>query len=39
MPAAIDTAKLDQFLGKFVNDMGATAHAATVLLGDRLGLF
>jgi 2-polyprenyl-3-methyl-5-hydroxy-6-metoxy-1,4-benzoquinol methylase len=37
--AAIDTAKLDQFLGKFVNDMGATAHAATVLLGDRLGLF
>src|SRR4051812_4500015 len=36
---SIDAAKLDAFMGRFVQDMGAVAHAATVLLGDRLGLY
>ncbi|PVZ05380.1 class I SAM-dependent methyltransferase [Actinomycetospora cinnamomea] len=31
--------KLDQFIGRFVQDLGAVAHAATVVLGDRLGLY
>ncbi|MBK8205830.1 MAG: methyltransferase domain-containing protein [Planctomycetes bacterium] len=39
MSVDVNPDKLNEFLGKFVNDMGATAHAATVLLGDRLGLF
>jgi SAM-dependent methyltransferase len=36
---AIDPAKLDAFVGKFVQDLGAVVHAATVLLGDKLGLY
>jgi hypothetical protein len=35
----VDQEKLNQFLGKFVGDIGATAHGATVLLGERLGLY
>ncbi len=31
--------KLNQFIGRFVEDLGAVAHAATVVLGDRLGLY
>jgi len=36
---AIDEAELDAFMGQFVTDIGATLHAATVVIGDRLGLY
>jgi len=36
---AIDEAKLNEFVGKFVGDLGAVMHAATVLIGDKLGLY
>jgi SAM-dependent methyltransferase len=36
---AIDEAKLDQLIGQFVNDFGAAMHAATVVIGDKLGLY
>lgn len=35
----IDENKLDEFVGKFVADMGAAMHASTVLIGDKLGLY
>ena len=36
---AIDEAKLNAFMGGFVNDLGAVMHAATVVVGDQLGLY
>jgi SAM-dependent methyltransferase len=36
---AIDQAKLNQLLGRFVNDFGAAGFAATVVIGDKLGLY
>jgi 2-polyprenyl-3-methyl-5-hydroxy-6-metoxy-1,4-benzoquinol methylase len=36
---AIDAGKLDAFMGRFVQDLGAVMHAATIVLGDRLGLY
>ncbi|MFC6284702.1 MULTISPECIES: class I SAM-dependent methyltransferase [Polaromonas] len=36
---AIDEAKLNAFMGQFVNDFGAVMHAATVVVGDQLGLY
>ncbi len=36
---AIDQAKLEEFVGRFAADLGATLHAATVVLGDKLGLY
>ncbi len=36
---AIDEAKLNAFMGRFVNDLGAVMHAATIVLGDKLGLY
>jgi 2-polyprenyl-3-methyl-5-hydroxy-6-metoxy-1,4-benzoquinol methylase len=36
---AVDTNKLEQFLGKFVNDLGAAVHAGMVVIGERLGLY
>jgi 2-polyprenyl-3-methyl-5-hydroxy-6-metoxy-1,4-benzoquinol methylase len=36
---AIDQTKLDTLLGQFVADLGATFHAANVVIGDRLGLY
>lgn len=36
---AIDQAKLEAFMGKFVGDIGAVMHAATVVVGDQLGLY
>jgi SAM-dependent methyltransferase len=36
---AIDQDKLGQFLGKFVGDFGAALHAATVIVGEKLGLY
>ncbi len=35
----IDQAKLDQFMGQFVSDLGAAVSAALVVIGDRLGLY
>ena len=35
---AIDQAKLDEFLGHFVADLGAAFHAPAVVVGDKLGL-
>ncbi|MEY2399324.1 MAG: hypothetical protein QOJ00_2498 [Actinomycetota bacterium] len=36
---AIDEARLNEFVGRFAGDLGAVFHAATVLVGDRLGLY
>jgi len=36
---AIDSAKLDAFMGKMVGEMGAAINAALILLGDKLGLY
>jgi hypothetical protein len=32
----IDTAKLDDFMGRLVQDLGAVMDAATIVVGDRL---
>lgn len=39
MTTTIDETRLEQFVGRFVADLGAVLHAATVLVGDRLGLY
>jgi 2-polyprenyl-3-methyl-5-hydroxy-6-metoxy-1,4-benzoquinol methylase len=36
---AVDTKNLEQFLGQFVTDLGATVHAGMVVIGERLGLY
>ncbi len=36
---AVDQSKLDAFMGGFVHDLGAVMHAATVGVGDQLGLY
>ncbi len=36
---AIDPKRLDEFMGRFVGDLGAVMHAATVVVGDQLGLY
>jgi SAM-dependent methyltransferase len=36
---AIDESKLNEFMGRFVGDLGAVMHAATVVVGDQLGLY
>lgn len=35
----IDPQELDAFIGSFVGDLAAVAHAATVVVGDKLGLY
>ena len=35
----IDQNTLDAFMGRFVGDLGATVQAATVVIGDKLGLY
>jgi SAM-dependent methyltransferase len=35
----VDEAKLDEFMGRFVGDLGAALSAALVVIGDRLGLY
>ena len=35
----LDQAKLDEFVSKMLNDMGATATGAMVVIGDKLGLY
>src|SRR5436305_15197675 len=39
MVQTIDQAKLDEFMGRFVGDLGAALSAALVVIGDRLGLY
>jgi SAM-dependent methyltransferase len=36
---AIDEGKLNDLIGRFVGDFGAAMHAATVVIGDKLGLY
>ena len=36
---AIDADKLNQLLGRFLDDFGATFHAAMAVIGDKLGLY
>ena len=36
---AVDETKLNEFMGKFVGDLGAVMHAATIVVGDSLGLY
>lgn len=36
---SIDEARLNAFMGRFVGDLGAVMHAATVVVGDQLGLY
>jgi SAM-dependent methyltransferase len=36
---ALDEAKLQTFMGQFVHDLGAVMHAATIVVGDELGLY
>lgn len=36
---AVNPDKLNDFLGKFVTDLGGAVHAGMVVLGDRLGLY
>ncbi|WP_432259694.1 class I SAM-dependent methyltransferase [Cupriavidus sp. TMH.W2] len=36
---SVDEARLNAFMEKFVNDIGAVMHAATVVVGDELGLY
>ena len=33
----VDQAQLDELLGRFVNDLGATISAGNVVVGDKLG--
>ena len=35
----VDQQKLEQFMQKFVGDLGASLSAALILLGDELGLY
>ncbi len=36
---AINESKLNDFMGRFVGDLGAVMHAATIVVGDQLGLY
>jgi SAM-dependent methyltransferase len=36
---AIDMDRLNNFLGKFVTDLGASVHAGMVVIGEKLGLY
>ena len=36
---AIDTEKLNSFLGRFVGDLGASVHSGMVVIGEQLGLY
>lgn len=35
----INEEKLNQLLGKFVGDLGATIHAGSIVIGEKLGLY
>jgi hypothetical protein len=36
---AIDTDKLNVFIGRFVGDLGAAVHTGMVVIGEKLGLY
>src|SRR5262245_16094787 len=36
---AINESKMNQLIGRFLDDFGATFHAAMVVIGDKLGLY
>lgn len=36
---AVDMNKLNEFLGRFVTDLGASVHAGMVVIGEKLGLY
>src|SRR5579872_5179439 len=36
---AVDNAKMQEFLGRFVTDLGAAVHAGMVVIGEKLGLY
>ena len=36
---SIDEQKLNELLGRFLNDFGATFHSALAVIGDKLGLY
>ena len=36
---AVDTEKLNSFLGRFVGDLGAAVHAGMVVIGEKLNLY
>jgi 2-polyprenyl-3-methyl-5-hydroxy-6-metoxy-1,4-benzoquinol methylase len=36
---AVNEDKLNEFMGKFVGDLGAVMHAATIVVGDALGIY
>ena len=38
-PMDLDTQRLEEFVGQFAADLGAVLHCATVLIGDRVGLY
>ena len=38
-PAALDPQKLEQFVFRVVDEIGATLNAALVVMGDKLGLY
>src|SRR5271169_2822583 len=35
----LDMDKLNQFIGRFVTDLGAAVHAGMVVIGEKLGLY
>jgi len=35
----VDKDKLNEFVGRFVGDLGAVVHAGMVVIGERLGLY
>src|SRR5215467_3007093 len=37
--SALDINKLNTFIGQFVADLGASAHAGMVVIGEKLGLY
>ena len=39
MATSVDPEKLNAFVGKFLNDLGAALHGPSILLGEQLGLY
>jgi SAM-dependent methyltransferase len=37
--AALDVNKLNEFIGRFVTDLGAAVHTGMVVIGEKLGLY
>ena len=39
VPPAVDSDRLNAFIGRFVGDLGAAFHAGMVVIGEELGLY